>query len=55
MKLGDKVKVVKGSAKSNEIYMIVSIPFEVCGVTVVHLENIRTGQVKHAFFSRENE
>lgn len=49
MKLGDKVKIVKGVAKSDEIYAIVSIPFEVCGTKVVHLENIKTHQVKRAY------
>lgn len=49
MKLGDKVKIVKGVAKSDEIYAVVSIPFEVCGVKVVHIENIKTGQVKFAY------
>jgi len=49
MKLGDKVKIVKGQAKGDDIYAIVSIPFEVCGSTVVHIENIKTGQVKHAY------
>lgn len=48
MKLGDKVKIVKGIAKSNEIYVVVSIPFEVAGVKVVHIENIKTGKVKRA-------
>lgn len=49
LKLGDKVKIVKGLAKSNEIYAVTSIPFEVCGSTVVHIENIKTGQVKRAY------
>lgn len=49
LKLGDKVKIVKGIAKSDNIYVVTSIPFEVCGVTVVHIENIKTGQVKHAY------
>lgn len=49
IKLGDKVKIIKGSTKLNEIYAVVSIPFKVNDITVVHLENIRTGQVKHAY------
>lgn len=49
LKLGDKVKIVKGIAKSDDIYAVTSIPFEVCGTTVVHIENIKTGQVRHAY------
>lgn len=49
LKLGDKVKIIKGQAKSDEIYAVTSIPFEVCGSIVVHIENIKTGQVKHAY------
>lgn len=49
LKLGDKVQIIKGIAKSDEIYFVVSIPFEVCGSTVVHIKNIKTGQVKHAY------
>lgn len=49
MRLGDRVKIVKGAAKSDEIYAVVSIPFEVCGVKVVHIENIKTRKVKHAY------
>ena len=49
LKLGDKVQIVKGIAKSEEIYAVISIPFEVCSSTVVHIENIKTGQVKHAY------
>ena len=49
MKLGDKVRIVKGIAKSDEIYTVVSIPFEVAGVKVVHIENIKTGKVKRAY------
>lgn len=49
LKLGDKVKIVKGIAKSDEIYAVTSIPFEVCGSTVVHIKNIKTGQVKYAY------
>lgn len=49
IKQGEKVKIVKGIAKLEEIYAVTSIPFEVCGVTVVHIENIKTGQVKHAY------
>lgn len=46
---GDKVKIVKGIAKSDDIYAVTSIPFKVGGTTVVHIENIKTGQVKHAY------
>lgn len=49
LRLGDKVKIVKGIAKSDEIYVITSIPFEICGTMVVHIENIKTGQVKRAY------
>lgn len=49
MKLGDKVKIIKGVAKSEEIYAVVSIPFYVSGVKVVHIENIKTGKVKRAY------
>lgn len=49
LKLGDKVKIIKGIAKSDDIYAVTSIPFKVCGLTVVHIENIKTGQVKHAY------
>lgn len=49
IKLGDKVKIVKGIAKSDEIYTVTSIPFKVCGTTVVRIENIKTGKVKHAY------
>lgn len=49
LKLGNKVKIVKGIAKSEDIYAVTSIPFEVCGSVVVHLENIETGEVKHAY------
>lgn len=49
LKLGDKVKIIKGIAKSEEIYVVTSIPFMVCGTKVVHIENIKTGQVKHAY------
>lgn len=47
--LGDKVKIVKGIAKSDEIYAVTSIPFKVGCSIVVHIENIKTGQVKHAY------
>ena len=46
---GDKVKIVKGIAKSDDIYAVVSIPFKVGCSTVVHIENLKTGQVKHAY------
>lgn len=46
---GDKVKIVKGIAKSDDVYVVTSIPFKVCGTTVVHIENIKTGKVKHAY------
>lgn len=49
LKLGDKVKIVKGQAKSDDIYAVVSIPFKVCDSTVIHIENIKTGRVKHAY------
>lgn len=49
LKLGDKVKIVKGLAKSDDIYAVVSMPFEVNEATVVHIENLRTGQVKRAY------
>jgi len=49
LKLGDKVKIVKGIAKSDELYVVTSIPFKVCGSIVVHIENIKTGKVKHAY------
>ena len=42
IKLGDKVQIIKGIAKSNEIYAVTSIPFEVCESTVVHIENVKT-------------
>ena len=46
---GDKVKIIKGIAKSNEIYAVTSIPFKIGCSTVVHIENIKTGKVKHAY------
>lgn len=49
LKLGDKVKIIKGIAKSDDIYAVVSIPFKVSNIDVVHIENIKTGQVKHAY------
>lgn len=49
LKLGDKVKIIKGIAKSEDIYAVTSIPFEVCGSIVVHIENIKTGKVKRAY------
>ena len=49
LKLGDKVKIIKGIAKSDDIYAVTSIPFDVCGSTVVHIENIKTGQVRRAY------
>lgn len=49
LKLGNKVKIGKGPAKSDDIYTVVSIPFKVCGSTVVHIENIKTKKVKHAY------
>lgn len=49
LKLGDKVKIIKGLGKSNDIYAVVSIPFMICGIKVVHIENIKTGQVKRAY------
>ena len=49
LKLGDKVKIVKGIAKSDDIYAVTSIPFKVCNSTVVHIENIKTGVVKRAY------
>lgn len=49
LKLGDKVKITKGIAKSNDIYVVTSIPFMLCRTKVVHIENIKTGQVKVAY------
>lgn len=49
MKLGDKVKIIKGKGKSNDIYAIVSIPFDVCGTTVAHIESLRTHEVRYAY------
>ncbi len=49
LKLGDKVKIIKGIAKSDELYVVTSIPFKVGGSIVVHIKNIKTGQVKHAY------
>ena len=49
LKLGDKVKIVKGIAKSDDIYEVVSKPFKVCDSIVVHIKNIQTGKVKHAY------
>lgn len=49
LKLGDKVKIIKGIAKSDDIYVVTSIPFKVCRSVVVHIENIKTGQVKYSY------
>lgn len=49
LKLEDKVQIVKGIAKSDDVYAVTSIPFNVCGSTVVHIKNIKTGQIKHAY------
>ena len=49
LKLGDKVKIIKGIAKSDDIYEVVSKPFKVCNSTVAHIKNIKTGKVKHAY------
>jgi len=49
IKLGDKVKIIKGISKSDDIYVATSIPFMVCGTKVVHIRNIKTGRIKVAY------
>lgn len=41
---GDKVKIVKGASASNDIYEVLSDPYNICGAVVVKMKCHETGK-----------